>query len=43
MKEDKCTLPAKVSAHTENVRFLKPGEEHFYLKVINQSQSEEAP
>lgn len=30
-----CTLPARVSAHTENVHFLKPDEEHFYLKAIN--------
>lgn len=32
---DVCTLPAGVSAHTENVHFLKTSEGHFYLKKIN--------
>ncbi len=28
-----CTLPARVSAHTESVHFLRTDEEHFYLKI----------
>lgn len=35
-REDNSILPARVSAHTENVHFLKTDEEHFYLKVITQ-------
>lgn len=35
-REDNSILPARASAHTENVHFLKTGEEHFYLKVITQ-------
>lgn len=34
-REDNCTLPARASAHTENVHFLKPDEGHFFLKAIN--------
>lgn len=29
------TLPAKVSAHTVSVHFLRRDEEHFYLEGIN--------
>lgn len=35
-KEDNCILPAGVSAHTENVHFLKTDVKHFYLKVMAQ-------
>lgn len=36
--EDKCALPAGVSAHTENAHFLKPDGERFCLQVINEER-----